>query len=62
MFGLKWLRLCYKAQADACASEIFLIMKDGRQPCANMGRGEIFFNYERWNATLRQYGGKKLFE
>ena len=31
------MNLCYKAQADACANEIFLITKDGTQPCANMG-------------------------
>jgi len=50
MFGLCWLKFCYKAQADACASEFFLIMRDDVQPCAIMGgrlRQRIFFNYER---------------
>ena len=28
---------CYKAQADACASELFLIMKDVGEPWTIMG-------------------------
>ena len=45
--NLKVFVVLFIAQADACASELFLILKDGRQPCANAGEG-----------TLRQYWAK----
>jgi len=36
MFVLKCFKCGYIAQADACASELFLIMKDGRMNLAPM--------------------------